>query len=226
MTVMDDSLAAASDTQTPSDGGKDAFALGRAAAGDVRAFEQLVAGHKARIGRLVYRLLGWKSGEFSFERTGEPVMPNIQESTEALILEGMKRFDEWEHVEAELPNMHVVLRQRAFAVNEHFDKLSPEAQKVLRLVDARRDVATIVRESGLEPMQAVMAVTELLSEGIVEQWRGASPAQDVLATKGHLPEAEGSIDMRSSSYFSSKQQLTQARKGVGLPDPGDGVGSE
>jgi hypothetical protein len=43
---------------------------------------------------LVYKILGWKTGEFSFERSDEPVVRNIKQSTEALILEGMKRFDE------------------------------------------------------------------------------------------------------------------------------------
>jgi hypothetical protein len=186
--------------------------------GDQRAVLFLTSGEVTRaVSRwergpeLVYRLLGWKSGEFSFERTGEPVMPNIQESTEALILEGMKRFDEWQRVEAEMPDMNVVVRQRAFAVNERFDELSPEAQVVLRLVDARRDVATIIRESGLEPIEALKAVTELLSEGIVEEWSTPSPRGDVLVTEGRLPEATGAIDLRSSTYFASKRQLSERR---------------
>jgi hypothetical protein len=158
--------------------------------------------------KVVYRILGWKNGEFSFERGNAPVVREIKESTEALILEGMKRFDEWEHVEAEMPDMHVVIRQRASAVNERFESLSAEAQTVLRLVDARRDVATIIRESGLEPMQALMGVTELLTEGVVEEWAPLPAVGNVAATGGTLPEARGEIDFGSSSYFASKQQLS------------------
>ncbi|MDH4179027.1 MAG: DUF4388 domain-containing protein [Armatimonadota bacterium] len=169
---------------------------------------------------LVYRLLGWKSGEFSFERTDEPVMRNIEESTEALILEGMKRFDEWERVEAEMPDLNVVVRQRAFAVNERFEELSPAAQAVLRLVDARRDVATIIRESGLEPMEALKAVTELLSERIVEEWNTPSPEGDVLVTEGKLPVATGAIDLRSSAYFASGRQLS-GRQEAADPEGGE-----
>lgn len=174
----------------------------------------------ARGPELVYRLLGWKTGEFSFERDNEPVMRNIEESTEALILEGMKRLDEWERVEAEMPEMNVVLRQRAYAVNNRFDELSESAQAVLRLVDARRDVATLIRESGLEPMEALKAVTELLSEGIVEEWNTPTPRGDVLATQDRLPEATGAIDFRSSSYFASKRQLSERRTAT-VPEDGD-----
>ncbi len=157
---------------------------------------------------VVYRILGWKTGEFSFERANEPVLREIAQSTEHLILEGMKRYDEWEHFETQMPDMDVVLRQRAFAVNEHFDALSPQAQTVLRLVDARRNVATLIRESGLDPSEAFKAVTELLVEGIVEEWTQGALDGEVLAAKDRLPEAKGAIDFESASYFASKQQLT------------------
>jgi len=175
---------------------------------------------------LVYKILGWKTGEFSFERASEPVVRNIKESTEALILEGMKRFDEWERVEEEMPDMHVVLRQRAFAVNERFEELSQEAQTVLRLVDAQRNVATIVRESGLEPIDAVKAVTELLSEGIVEQWDGPRRAAEVISARGKLPEVSGAIDISSRTYFSSKDKLAGQTSSSAVASKGDPSGSE
>lgn len=168
---------------------------------------------------LVYKILGWKSGEFSFERMEQPVVPNIRETTEALILEGMKRFDEWERVEAELPDMHVVLRQRAFAVNERYEELSEEAKTVLRLVDAQRDVATVVRESGLEPTQAVKAITELLTEGIVEEWNGPVRRGDVIATEGKLPEATGEIDLRESAFFTAGGRASERRNNGGGREP-------
>jgi hypothetical protein len=132
------------------------------------------------------------------------VLHNINDTTEGLILEGMKRFDEWQRVESEMPNAEVVLRQKASAVNNQFEALSPEAQIVLRLVDAERDVASIIRESGLSPDAAVSAVAELLDAGIVEKWNGSPRAGEVLVTGGKLPEATGAIDFSSSAYFSTK----------------------
>ncbi len=142
---------------------------------------------------VVYRILGWQTGEFAFRAQRRArSMKEIRESTEALILEGMKRFDEWERVESELPDMHVVLRQRAFAVNERFDDLSAPAQTMLRLVDAPRNVSTIIRESGLEPVEAVKAVTELLREGIVEEWSAAAHiGRDGVSGEGRLPAIAG-----------------------------------
>ncbi len=160
---------------------------------------------------VVYRIMGWKVGEFRFERNDDPVHRDILESTEALMLEGMKRFDEWEHVESQMPEKEVVLRQRAFAVNEQFDSLSVAAQKVLQLVDARRTVATIIRESGLDAQEAMAGVSELLAEGIVDEWEAKPELGDVIPALGRLPKAEGAIDFAKSSYFSSKEQLSERR---------------
>jgi hypothetical protein len=162
---------------------------------------------------VVYRIIGWKNGDFSFERSDEPVAREISEGTEALILEGMKRFDEWERVEAEMPNMHVVLRQRAFAVNERYDSLSSEAQTVLRLVDARRNVATVIRECGLPPADGLRGITELLAEGVVEEWDPANQAGEVISAGGKLPPALGAIDFGRSSYLSPASE-TPARSGA------------
>lgn len=143
---------------------------------------------------VIYRVLGWKAGEFSFTRSDEPVVREITESTESLILEGMKRFDEWEHVETEMPNTQTVLRQCVSAVNEQYESLSPEAQQVLRLVDARRTVAILVRESGLDPTAALAAIAELMAGGTVEEWSQPQASADVLQARGRLPEAQGGMD--------------------------------
>lgn len=159
---------------------------------------------RARLGskkgpEVVYRVLGWRSGEFSFERTDDPVVREIMESTEALILEGMKRFDEWERVETEVPDTDTVLRQRVSAVNEQYDLLSSAAQSLLRLVDARRTVASLVRESGLEPAEALAAIAELMAEEIVEEWSEQHQPGDVLRANGRLPLAQGGLDLLTAA---------------------------
>ncbi len=148
---------------------------------------------------VVYRILGWTAGEFSFERSEARWAREIRESTEALILEGMKRFDEWEQVEAEGPNVRVVLRQRISAVNAGYEELSQQARVVLRLVDARRSITQIVRESGLDPQEALQAVNELMEQGMVEEWTGAGEGRDVLQATGRLPEAQGELDFHTTS---------------------------
>jgi hypothetical protein len=119
---------------------------------------------------VVYRLLGWREGEFEFHRSNGWMRRTIQESTDELILEGMKRLDEWEKVEEEMANMNVVLRLKAGKVGEIFEELPEEAQTIVRLIDARRNMADIIRESGIDPAQALLVITELIGQDLVEKW--------------------------------------------------------
>ena len=128
----------------------------------------------ARGAEVVYRLLGWRDGEFEFTRSVKPVTRTIRESTEALVLEGMRRIDEWQNIEQEFSDMNVVLRIKGGDAAERFVGLEPDARKILRLVDARRDVAAIIRESGVEPVQAIMIITELIAQEVVERWESSA----------------------------------------------------
>jgi hypothetical protein len=181
----------------------------------VRASSQALRGPD-----VVYRLLGWRGGEFRFEQQEVPCEREIRQSTEALILEGMKRFDEWQRVEAEGPDVQVVLRQRASAVNDLYDGLSGPARLVLRLVDAHRSISEIVRESGLEPELARHAIGELMDKGVAEEWALPSDRPAVLKAQGRLPAAQGAIQFHTGSFISDGSQL--ASEGVGGVAPKGG----
>lgn len=130
---------------------------------------------------VIYRLLGWREGEFVFEHRPGFMLRHLQESTDELILEGMKRLDEWEKVQEEITDWNVVLRLRAGKVGDLYDDLSHDAKAVLRLVDARRDVADIIRESGLDPAQALLHITELIALELVETWGAPAAGRPVEA---------------------------------------------
>ena len=169
---------------------------------------------------VVYRVLGWQTGEFSFTRNSDSVLREISESTEALILEGMKRFDEWARVEADLPGRHLILRQRAGAAHARFEELSVEAQGVLRLVNARRTIAAIIRECGLEPLLALNAVAELQAEGLVEEWSDVGEEAAVLSAKDHLPAAAGGIEFQHISQAGASRKKPARRVERATPQGG------
>jgi hypothetical protein len=173
----------------------------------------------ARGAEVIYRLLGWRDGEFEFTRSVKPVTRTIHESTESLVLEGMKRIDEWQNIEQEFSDMNVVLRIKGSDAAERFEALNPEARKILRLVDARRDVAGIIRESGIEPVQAIMTITELIAQEIVERWESepVSTFDPVARVKRGEPASaetparpEKPAKLGVGSYFSARPPRAQA----------------
>lgn len=124
----------------------------------------------------IYRLLGYGEGDFEFNCTENGFVREISETTDELILEGMKRLDEWEKIQEEIADWNVVLRLRASRVGDRYDDLSDEARTILRLVDARRNVASIIKESGLDAAKALLTITELIALDMVEKWEYHGPA--------------------------------------------------
>jgi len=142
----------------------------------------------------IYRLLSWGEGEFEFHRSQGRIPRLLRQTTDELILEGMKRLDEWEKVQEEITDWNVVLRVRASKVGEAYEELSEEARAVLRLVDARRDVAAIIRESGLHPPQALLCITELIAQEMVEKWEPSLlPSQDSPSSRQGNGKAEAAL---------------------------------
>jgi hypothetical protein len=148
---------------------------------------------------VVYRLLGWREGEFEFSRNLRPVTRSIHDSTEGLIMEGMRRLDEWQQIEREFADLNVVLRLKSGDAAERYENLDEEARLILKLVDARRNVAQIIRESGLEPVQAILLITELISQDLVEKWGSAKVStRDQVA---HVERASLRPSLGLGSYF-------------------------
>jgi len=57
--------------------------------------------------KAIYRMLTWSSGTFELEPAVEiQVMEEIQESTEALLMEGVRQLDEMNQIRSQLPSAH------------------------------------------------------------------------------------------------------------------------
>jgi len=147
---------------------------------------------------VIYRLLGAAVGEFQFERSLQPVTRTITENTDSLVLEGMRRIDEWAQLEREFADLNVLLRIRPSSA-DRFDTLDEEARTVLALVDATRDVAAIIRESGLEPLRAMLVITDLIGQGIVERWQPTQVGVRDNVARGAARGAPGHLGM--GSYY-------------------------
>ncbi|MCP4443834.1 MAG: DUF4388 domain-containing protein [Myxococcales bacterium] len=60
--------------------------------------------------KAIYRMLTWETGQFELEPGGEMnVMEEIQESTEGLLMEGVRQIDEFRHMQRQLPDPHSAL---------------------------------------------------------------------------------------------------------------------
>jgi len=126
----------------------------------------------AQMGRLaaaaaVYRLLGISDGTFEVEfrtigRTGV-----IEDATQTLLMEGMRRVDEWVRLLEGLPPLdHILTRdERLLAVRP--EPLPSAEATLLRRFDGRRTIIEIIDDTGLDDLAALQMIGGLYFEGLL-----------------------------------------------------------
>ena len=97
----------------------------------------------AELGRLsgedaVYRLLIWTDGEFEVEFKNVRRKDVIELSTQGLLMEGMRRIDEWGRMLEQLPPLETVFELDYKELAERLAELPDEINGILRLFDGRR----------------------------------------------------------------------------------------
>ncbi|MFW5878970.1 MAG: DUF4388 domain-containing protein, partial [Myxococcota bacterium] len=132
-----------------------------------------------------YRLLNWTSGFFEVE-FGEVDRPErIEMSTQGLLMEGMRRIDEWGRLCEQLPPLETVLEVDYHVLLDRLPEIPDEINGLLRLVDGKRSVEQLVYESPFDDLEALGIVAKLYFEGLViesdsagreEKPAGAEPA--------------------------------------------------
>jgi hypothetical protein len=114
-----------------------------------------------------HRLLRWTEGEFAVEF--EPVTrpARITASTQALVMEGLRRVDAWRSAVAQLPDLAAVTEIDFRLLSERLAEIPDDMNALLRLVDGRRTLVQVIEEAGVDDLAAAAMVGRLFAEQIV-----------------------------------------------------------
>lgn len=129
----------------------------------------------ARLGRLppleaLYTLFTLPAGSFIFEEGVDLPPREITVSNEALIIEGIRRVDEWASLREKAPPPDAVFGLVAVAGERQAEiALEPEEWRILTLVDGRNTVADIAERSGLGEFRTCQILVHLLEAGLIEE---------------------------------------------------------
>jgi len=126
---------------------------------------------RRQIEEAVYFLFTWMQGTFNFEADVHPEEQDLLVSInpESLLLEGARRMDEWNLVEKKIPSFDLVFEIDQSHVKTSDAELTEEQRTVLELIDGRRDVQSIIDESGLVEFEVGKALYGLLTAGFVHR---------------------------------------------------------
>src|SRR5689334_18078106 len=120
---------------------------------------------------VVFELLSWQEGFFSFEERAVADVPldaRIRISTESLLMEGARRIDEWSRIADKVPSLGVVPvlapveDDRASVLD-----LLPHEWEVLMMIDGAQDLRAIAGSLGRSEFEIAKIAYGLLSTGVV-----------------------------------------------------------
>lgn len=149
----------------------------------------------AQMGRLqadaaVFRLLGLSDGRFEVEFKSISRVPTIEESTQSLLMEGMRRVDEWGRLLEGLPPLdHVLIIDTNMAAKSD-PELTPKQQTILRRFNAKRTIIQAIDDSGLDDLEALEYVSELYFKGLLLE-----PGESSLEERSQETPVEGNLEL-------------------------------
>jgi hypothetical protein len=128
---------------------------------------------RLQIEAVVFEMMAWRDGFFSFEERDVGVVPleaSVHVSTESLLMEGARRIDEWSRIADTVPNLTVVPVLAAIhdgAQAPHLDLL-PSEWEVLAIIDGTHDLRAIAASLGRSEFDVAKVVYGLVTTGVVE----------------------------------------------------------
>ena len=134
----------------------------------------------AELGRLAgenafYRMLNTFEGNFEVQFVPVDRPERIEVSTQGLLLEGMRRLDEWGRMLEQLPPLETVFEIDYRQLAERLSEIPDEVNGLLRLFDARRSLSRVVDDSDFEDLAALGIISKLYFEGLVREAGGTPP---------------------------------------------------
>jgi CheY-like chemotaxis protein len=135
----------------------------------------------------IYRLLTWSKGTFEVIFRTIRRKDAIVLSTQALLLEGMRRLDEWNRLREQLPPLDRRVAIDPDELVERLGEIPDESNSVLRAIDGRKTIMEIVDAAQIGDLECLQVIARLYFEGLLHEasaMPGASAGRDTPVSSG------------------------------------------
>jgi len=116
-----------------------------------------------------YRLLNWQEGAFAIEFRSIEREERIPFSTQGLLMEGMRRIDEWGRIVEQLPALDHVFELDYGLLADRLAEIPDDVNTLLRLFDGRRSLGRIIEEADYDDLAAAGVISKLFFERIIRE---------------------------------------------------------
>ena len=142
--------------------------------------------------------LTWNSGRYSFE-AGKKLYQHSTFSIEIepnnLVMEGMRRIDEWPLIEQALPDENITLRKKEEAEIEV--DLGPDEQTILDKIEGEVALTELVGISGIGKFRTYNSVYKLTEIGLIEKTKSKTKKKQVKKTFVKKQRVPSAVDLKT-----------------------------
>ena len=137
---------------------------------------------RAQVEAVVFELMSWAEGYFSFEE-GAPAdklaEAEVRIPVEAVLMEGARRIDEWSQIQTRIPHLGIV--PKLSTTDGGSLDLHPDEWSILVVIDGERDVREVAQAIGRAEFEVAKTLFGLAAAGLVSL---EQPPRPTVATGG------------------------------------------
>jgi len=180
--------------------------------------KDLFWGVKYQVQEIVCSLFSWTSGDYEFVHGALPAAEviTLHMSTANLILQGIKRIDDWTRISRSVPPLDGVLTVTSNPLKLYQDvAMSDDEKRIVSLFDGKRTIKEVFNQAKIGGFEALKAVYILYSIGMLEEPVKAAAASKAKAAPAPPPPPVGPepipldkvaihkafIDSKSQNYY-------------------------
>ncbi len=178
----------------------------------------------AELGRLrgeeaIYRVLIWNEAAFEVEFKTISNEDIIGGSTQAILMEGMRRVDEWGRLCEQLPPLTTVFEIDDQQLLERLNEIPDELNGILRLFDGKRTLAEVIDDSPFEDLSTLSTITKLFFEGLLVAREDEAPPSDTIDDVIPPTEPAGESAKVHAPHRSSSGNMAVVPASPSVPPP-------
>ncbi|RLB45205.1 MAG: hypothetical protein DRJ42_30440, partial [Deltaproteobacteria bacterium] len=127
----------------------------------------------AELGRMignaaVYRFLVWNEGRFEVDfRSTVDRERRVKTATQGLLMEGMRRLDEWGRLLEQMPPLSSIFEVSGEELVERLAEIPDEINDILKHFDGTRSFMSVVDAAGGDDLETLNAISKLYFEGLI-----------------------------------------------------------
>ncbi|MBI3811149.1 MAG: DUF4388 domain-containing protein [Nitrospirae bacterium] len=160
--------------------------------------EDLIKALGLHVKEAIFNLFQWKEGFYSFEPTDISYQHDywLPINTEFLIMEGVRRIDEWPYIEKKIPNLDLVFekikenedkvklaRSEEDSLDDMFGEpkkdigiqITQEEMGIYSLIDGQQNVRQLIDTANIGEFETCKALSNLLTAGLIVQKSAGEP---------------------------------------------------